>query len=567
VVPADPDESEIGRDRIAALNPSPHPTHPNPMKSRYLLVGALALTMPFVGCQSADQLLDVTSPTTVSDEIFWTQENDAILSLNGIYSSLPGWFDVIGLDGMTDNGAVNRQFDNRYVFSDGTFDSQSGYARGLWVQYFNGVARANILLANIDRIPAGKIDPAKKARYVAEAQFLRGVMYLQLVSLFGDVPMPLVPMTDAEARELTNTPATQVYDQILKDIDAALPVLPASYTGNDVGRATKWAALAYKARAALYAGRYQIAADAAKLVIDGGGFTLHPDYAQLFSYAGEGSPEIILARNYAKTTQAAGQNNNIFGEYGPPTNSASGHVVPIRPLVDAYLMKDGLPTSTSPLFVAKPWTPADTLSYTSNRDPRLAATILYPGAPWDGGIFDSRPVGISSKPEAINLGNENVSVTGFNIRKYIDLTDKGDRGNGGIDMILMRYADVLLMYAEAKFELGQNDATALAAFNQVRARVGMPLATTLSRAEIQRERRVELAFEGLRLFDIRRWKIAEQVMPAPAACGIDYINAAGATVRQCQPASARQFPARAYLWPLPQAELDLNANLKQNTGF
>jgi len=538
------------------------------MKSRYLLVGALALTMPFVGCQSADKLLDVTSPTTVSDEIFWTQENDAILSLNGIYSSLPGWFDVIGLDGMTDNGAVNRQFDNRYVFSDGTFDPQSGYARGLWVQYFNGVARANILLANIDRIPAGKIDASKKPRYIAEARFLRGVMYLQLVSLFGDVPLPLTPMTDAEARQLSNTPAAQVYNQILADLDASIPVLPASYTGNDVGRATKWAALAFKARAALYAGRFQIAADAAKLVIDGGAFTLHPNYAQLFSYAGEGSKETILARNYAKTAQAAGQNNNIFGEYGPPTNSASGHVVPIRAFVDAYLMKDGLPTSTSPLFNAKPWTPADTLSYTSNRDPRLAATILYPGASWDGNTFDSRPVGLSSRPEAINLGNENVSVTGFNIRKYIDLTDKADRGNGGIDVILMRYADVLLMYAEAKFELGQGaDPTALAAFNLVRTRAGMPTVGALTQAAIRLERRVELAFEGLRLLDIRRWKIAEAVMPTPVVTGIDYINASGAKVTATYPASARQFPVRAYLWPIPQSELDLNANLKQNPGF
>ena len=538
------------------------------MKSRYLLVGALALTMPFVGCQSADKLLDVTSPTTVSDEIFWTQENDAILSLNGIYSSLPGWFDVIGLDGMTDNGAVNRQFDNRYVFSDGTFDPQSGYARGLWVQYFNGVARANILLANIDRIPAGKIDASKKPRYIAEARFLRGVMYLQLVSLFGDVPLPLTPMTDAEARQLSNTPAAQVYNQILADLDASIPVLPASYTGNDVGRATKWAALAFKARAALYAGRYQIAADAAKLVIDGGAFTLHPSYSQLFSYAGEGSKEIILARNYAKTAQAAGQNNNIFGEYGPPTNSAAGHVVPIRVLVDAYLMKDGLPTSTSPLFNAKPWTPTDTLSYTSNRDPRLAATILYPGASWDGNTFDSRPVGLSSRPEAINLGNENVSVTGFNIRKYIDLTDKADRGNGGIDVILMRYADVLLMYAEAKFELGQGaDPTALAAFNLVRTRAGMPTVGALTQAAIRLERRVELAFEGLRLLDIRRWKIAEAVMPTPVVTGIDYINASGAKITATYPASARQFPVRAYLWPIPQSELDLNANLKQNPGF
>jgi hypothetical protein len=536
------------------------------MKSRYLILGALALTMPFVGCQSSDQLLDVTSPTTVSDEIFWTQENDAILSLTGIYSALPGWFDVMGLDGMTDNGAVNRQFDNRYVFSDGTFDSQSGYARGLWNQYFAGVARANILLGNIDRIPAGKIDVTKKARYIAEARFLRGVMYLQLASLFGDVPMPLTPMTDAEARALTNTASAKIYDQVLLDIDAAIPVLPASYTGADVGRATKWAAIAFKARAALYAGRYQIAADAAKLVIDGGAFTLHPNYAQLFSYAGENSKEIILARMYAKTAQASGQNNNIFGEYGPPTNSATGHVVPTRALVDAYLMTDGKPITTSALYNPAPYPNAGGTMY-DNRDPRLAATILYPGASWDGGTFDSRPVGLSTKPEAINLGNENVSTTGYNIRKYVDLTDKADRGNGGIDMILMRYADVLLMYAEAKVELGQPDASALAAFNLVRARAGMPQLTALTQADVRLERRIELAFEGLRLLDIRRWKIAEQVMPVPVVTGIDYINAAGTKITATYPASARQFPARAYLWPLPQPELDLNSNLKQNPGF
>ena len=537
------------------------------MNRRTLILGALVLTMPFVGCQSADKLLDVTSPTTVSDETFWTQENDAILTLNGTYSALPDWFEIIGHDGLTDNGGVNRQFDNRYVFSDGTFDPQSGYGRDRWNRWFPGVARANILLGNIDRIPAGKIDPTRKNRYIAEAKFLRAVLYLQLVATYGPVPMPLTPMTDAEARALTNATTTQLYDQILKDLDEAAAVLPASYTGNDIGRATKWAAISYKARAALYAGRYQIAADAAKQVIDANVYTLHPNYGQLFTYAGENSKEIIFAHNYSKSTQAAGQNNNIFGEYGPPTNSAAGHVVPIRQLVDAYLMKDGLPITTSPLYNPKAWTPADTLNYTSNRDPRLAFTILYPGAPWDGGTFDSRPRGISTKPEAIDLGNENVSVTGFNIRKYIDLTDKGDRGNGGIDVILMRYADVLLMYAEAKFELGQNDAPALAAFNLVRARVGMPPLATLTREDIRLERRVELAFEGLRLFDIRRWKIAEQVMPAPAACGIDYINAAGATVRACQPASARQFPVRDYLWPLPQAELDLNPNLKQNPGF
>jgi starch-binding outer membrane protein, SusD/RagB family len=536
------------------------------MKSRYLTLGALVLTMPFIGCQSADKLLDVVSPTTVSDANFWTQEADAALFVTGTYSSLPGWFDTIGLDGLTDNGGVNRQFDNRYVFSDGSFDPQSGYSRGQWVQYYNGVARANMLLANIDRIPTNKIDATRKARYINEAKFLRGVLYLQLVSLFGDVPMPLVPVTDVEARELTNTPAAKVYDQILADLDAAAAGLPASYTGNDQGRATRWAAIAYKARAALYAGRYQIAADAAKQVIDGNVFSLHPSYAQLFTYAGENSKEAIFVRGYAKTAQASGQTNGVFGEYGPPTNSGPGRVVPIKNLVDFYQMTDGLPITASPLFKNNPYPNAAGTVY-DNRDPRMAATILYPGASWDGGIFDSRPVGLSTKPEAINLGNENVSVTGYNLRKWIDLTDKADRGNGGIDLILMRYADILLMYAEAKLALNQPDAAALAALNLVRVRAGMPPFTVLNETNLRYERRVELAFEGLRLFDIRRWKIAAQVMVMPSAAGIEYINAAGTRVLAAQPASARQFPTRAYLWPIPQTELDLNPNLTQNPGF
>lgn len=531
------------------------------MKSRFLILGSLAVTMSVVGCQSADDLLSVVSPTTVSDEIFWRQESDAVLFVTGTYSALPGWFDLISFDGMTDNGAVNRQFDNRYVYTDGTADPQSAYARGLWVQFYNGVARANTLLANIDRIPAAKIDPTRKARYVAEAKFLRGVFYLQLVSMFGDVPMPLVPVTDAEARAMTNSTAAKIYDQIIADFDAAAAVLPLSYTGNDIGRATKGAALAFKARAALYDGRMQIAADAAKAVMDLGRYSLNPSYAALFTYAGENTAEVIFAHNYAKTAQASGQNNNFFGEYGPPTNSSTGSVVPIRSLVDAYLVTDGQSIATSPLY-----DPAWDKMY-NNRDPRLAATILYPTAPWDGGIFDSRPAPLSTKPEALNLALATVSVTGYNIRKYIDLTDRTDRGNGGIDFILMRYADVLLMYAEAKVALGQADAAALAAFNQVRTRVSMPALTTLTQDDVRLERRVELAFEGLRLFDIRRWKIAAQVMPIPAVTGIDYVDANGVKQTAAQPVSARAFPTRAYLWPIPQSELDLNKNLKQNPGY
>jgi hypothetical protein len=544
----------------------------HPMKSRYLFMGALVLTMPFIGCQSSDQLLNVVSPTTVSDAIFWTQEADAQLFVTGMYSSLPGWSDVLAFDGFTDNAAINRQFDARYIFSDGTNDPQSAYSRGLWNQFYNGVARANILLANIDRIPANKIDATRKARYIAEAKFLRGVFYLQLVSMFGDVPMPLVPVDDATARAQVNTPAVKVYDQVLADFDAAAAVLPSAYTGADVGRATKWAALAFKARAALYNGRNDVAAVAAKAVIDGGVFTLHPSYAQLFTYAGENSKEAIFVHTYSKTAQATGTNSTVFADLGPPTNSATSFVVPIRSLFDAYQMTDGKSIATSPLYNPAPYPNAGG-TMNDNRDPRLAATILYPGAAWDGGTFDSRPLGLSTKPEAFNIANVSVSVTGYNIRKYIDLTDKADRGNGGIDVMLMRYADVLLMYAEAKVELGQaSDPTAIAAFNTVRQRVSMPVLAAITQADVRQERRVELALEGLRLFDIRRWKIAPAVLPTANVFGIDYIDASGVKKTVFQPASPRYTnPAqgflRFYLWAIPQAERDLNPGLVQTPGY
>lgn len=531
-----------------------------PMKTRILTSCALALAMSVVGCQS-DKLLEVLSPTAVANDNFWTQENDAILFLSGAYSALPSANTIIELDGLTDNGTVNAQFDGKYVYADGSFDPQSGYSRGHWNNFYNGVARTNILLANIDRIPATKIDATRKARYIAEAKFLRGVFYLQLVSLFGDVAMPLVPLTDAEARLQTNTPATKIYDQILTDFDAAIAGLPASYSGNDIGRATKGAALGFKARAALYAGRNQIAADAAKAVMDLGTYSLFANYGNLFLYAGENSSELLFSRKYSKIGQASGQNNNIFGTFGPVSNSAGANVVPIRSLVDSYQMTDGKSIATSPLYNSAPAKMYD------NRDPRLAATILYPGASWDGRTFDTRPKPLSTQPEAIDLQNVNASVTGFNIRKWIDLTDKADRGNGGIDIILMRYADVLLMYTEAKVALGQADASALAAINLVRARVSMPLLTAVTEADVRYERRAELAFEGLRIFDVRRWKIAAQVLPTPVVTGIDYLDAAGTQKTHTVPASARSFPPRAYLWPFPQSELDLNPGLKQNPGF
>lgn len=527
------------------------------------VIAAFSLTV--VACTSG---LELTSPTQLSNATFWTQESDAVLSLNAVYSGIPGANTVLEMDGITDNGTVNRQYDGRYVYTDGSYDPQSGFSRGYWNGAYSGITRANILLANIDKIPAAKIDPARKARYQAETRFLRAYYYTYLTNLFGDVPLILEPLTIDAARNVTRAPVAQVVDKILSELDAAAAVLPASYSAADNGRATKGAALALKARAALYAGRYAVAAAAAKAVIDMGGYALNASYSGLFSYAGVNSKEIIFVRNYAKTEVAPGQNSGIFGTFGPPTSSGAGLIVPIRSLVDSYQASDGKPISgpdASPLYDSDP------LKMYNNRDPRLAATVLYPGALWDGKVYDSRPKPLSKTPEAIDPQSDITPVTGYNIRKGIDLADKADRGNGALPAILIRYADVLLMYAEAKIELGQLDASVTDAINQVRQRVGMPAIVLGSQSQmrdaVRYERRAELAFEGLRLYDIRRWKIGEQVMPTPKVKGIDYFDAGGVVRTILVPASARSFFPRNYLWPVPQSEIDINPKLGQNPGY
>ena len=283
-----------------------------------------------------------------------------------------------------------------------------------------------------------------------------------------------------------------------------------------------------------------------------GEYSLHPNYAELTRYAGDDSDEIIFADRRAQNIRAQG----AFNALGPRSLEGGSTFTPLRDLVDAYHMEDGLSIEESPLF--DPDNPYE------NRDPRMYATLLYPGAMFAGEVFNSLPS--SDTPDQVR-SDFNATATGYQFIKYVDPADRSDRGNSGIDYILMRYADVLLMYAEAKIELGQVDQTVVDAINAVRDRAGMPLVTladvtTDGRDIVRYERRVELAMEGLRLFDIRRWQIAEVVMPGQHF-GIDYVDDEGNP--QTIPADLRQFnPARDYVWPIPQQEIDLNANIQQN---
>ena len=519
---------------------------------------ALGCCLAAMGCD--EEFLTTLPPDRVSDELFWTQEKDAVLAVNALYQLYQeGGTNrtnrvAYQLESLSDNAWAQKSFDAWYPVAQGAATPLNGNIEEFWADSYRSIRRANEILAHIDEIE--EMDQALKERLIGEAYFHRAFHYMYLVNLYGDAPLVLAPIDNAdEAITVTRTAKATVQQQIYDDFDAAAAALPNEYPESEYGRATKGAALAYKARAALWMNDWATVLAATGEVIELDEYVLEDDYHDLTRYAGDESAEIIFADRRAQTIRGQG----AFADYGPRSFQGGSTFTPLRSLVDAYQMSDGLPTDASPLF--------DEDDPYANRDPRMYSTLLYPGATFDGVVYNSLPS--STTPDQVR-SDFNATATGYQFIKYVNPEDKNDRGNSGVDFILMRYADVLLMWAEAKIELNQIDQSVYDAINAVRTRAGMPAITPpKSQAELRDilryERRVELAFEGLRLFDIRRWGIAQEVMEGQHY-GIDYIDEDG--MLQTIPADFRSFdPGRDMLWPIPQKELDLNDNLTQNPGY
>ncbi len=421
----------------------------------------------------------------------------------------------------------------------------------------------------------------------AQALFLRSDYYFYLIELFGDVPW-VTTILPLDSAFLAKTPKKEIVQHLYDNLDSAAANLPLSRPGSDEGRATKGAALTLKARLALNESDYQVAADAAKAVMDLNIYTIDPNYKDLFHYAGEASHEIILNLPYL-----LGVRTNSIPQYEGP-RSAPGYsiLVPSQMMVDMYQCTDGKPIDESPLF--------DPLHPFANRDPRLDQSIIRPGIWFNNYLFQTHPDSTMTYQnrggDTVRVGNSEVTnayatFTGYLWLKFLDEADlPSNVTSSQQNFILMRYAEVLLTYAEAKIELNQIDQSVIDAINMVRGRSGvnMPLVTLgISQEDlrgiVRYERTVEFADEGFRLFDIRRWKYAEHVLPGnvygrrrkahwydPVTPQIDqYGHSTYPNADQLfNVISANTFDAsKNYLWPIPQKEIDVNKNLKQNTGY
>lgn len=531
-----------------------------------LVLTAALIVIFSTGCDN--DLLNTVPNDRLSSETFWNTEEDAELAVNDLYNHLPGNYTLVW-DGISDIAIPNNIWSAEVAYVRGQQDGESGVGEGHWNSSYRAIRSANNFLANVDRVFENSEVPVDEDlinRFKAEARVIRAFKYMQLVMTFGDVPLVTTPITIEEGKETTRTDTEEIWDFIETELEESADDLDASYKGEDIGRITTGAALALKARAMLYAGRYTKAHQAAAEVMDLG-YSLFPSYENLFTYEAENNEEVILDKQFI----AGDKPNNLFAFLGRPAMGLgeSSAPVPTKTIVDAFEMDNGM-------AIDEDGSGYDPFNPYENRDPRLRYSIyIYGDTLPDGNIYDPRP-GFGG-PSDIEKG-QNSTNTGFNIKKYVAPEDMGSPSNGGLNIIIVRYAEVLLTYAEARIEDNQIDQSVYDAINEVRQRpdVNMPVITNTGQSQkemrkiVRQERMVELAFEGLRFFDIRRWGIAEEVLNENngEVEGIQYENPdTGDLVQYIYSQYRRNFEPHHYLWPIPQEELNLNDNMEQNPGY
>ncbi|KQC29806.1 RagB/SusD family nutrient uptake outer membrane protein [Flagellimonas eckloniae] len=550
-----------------------------------------------------DDFLERTPLDTITEASFYKTPQDLRTAANAFYADLPGWqstsvgFNV--LPDMSEDMGTAENPSNR--LSGISLDVPTSASNTVWS--FDEVRETNFFL---DRSLQAEGDEVLINQYRGEGFFFRAYHYVNLLERYGAAPIFDQYFTDQDEEFVfaPRNPRNEVADFIIADLDMAISMLQSFPEIDGNPRISKEAAQLLKARVALYEGTWekyhngtdfgvvgsdgtsylQIAAETAEDIMDSGVFSLHSDYGSLFNQIGlSGNSEVMLWRDYDDLNLGI---NNVLQLSWP---NRCGYT---RFAVRSYLCTDGDPISVSPLYQGD----QDLSTIEDNRDPRLAATIMVPGDVLVKDTDDSEILWANPDFTTANAG-----LTGYESQKYRDVNIDADRSNftRETSRIIMRYAEVLLIFAEAKAELGsitQGDLDK--SINLLRARVSMPSMTlgaitadpdwpnygyTLSDVlyEIRRERSVELMAEGFRANDIYRWRAhalidGDQPRGAFYDDGIVNVELAPTSVTLDADGYILPFAAtgnfnfdetRVYLLPIPLDELILNPNLDQNPGW
>lgn len=531
------------------------------------LCGILLLSTASCG----DDFFNISNPNEISETNFWKTEDDALMALTGCYDAMQngdlfndyidGWkFGFLCRETCTDNGDHSwGDWMLGSTIAKGTSSASDECFSKYWNANYELIKRCNTLIKNIDGMT---IDDKKKAAFKAEAIALRALGYCDLVSVFRDVPYLEEPLTLAEC-EPARTSKEEIATKVLADLKANLPNLPAKGAAAK-GRLTQEAGYAIMGRLALFTKHYDEAIDAYNHVIgkyslfkSGDGSDGYKNYSELFTEKNEECDEVILGVHYVGPGKNEGQTFSI--SWGGPMNAIEA----TRNLCDDYYCTDGKPINESPLFKGKTGKAAydadhpDFARY-ENRDPRLKGTLFVPGMKWLNDVYDYDK---DANPNAKKIPSKSQVA----IMKWFVPENMANEYDGSLDYYVIRYAEVLLSLSEAMIEKGGYSQAEITKYiNEVRERVHMPkvedvegtgLSQDQLRQIVRHERRVELAFEDLRLADLYRWGDWKNSIDRMHKEYAEYGD--GCYERQYR-------GPQDDVWPIPQNEIDTDKNLKQH---
>ncbi|MDR1602206.1 MAG: RagB/SusD family nutrient uptake outer membrane protein [Tannerella sp.] len=532
-------------------------------------------TMLVSGCLTGCVNLDKDPLDSLSTGTFWKTESDAMLGLTGVYKVVGGlsqqnwdlWSQLACLylfEATTDNGFEK---DNHVTdFNNGSLASTYSPVSGLWANTYTHISRCNNFINNIDAV---QMNSGKSAEMKSEARVIRAYDYFHLAFYWGDVPFTTQILTVNEANSISRTAKSEVMDFVIKELQESIPQLPATRPDDEYGRITKGGALAILGRVLMAEKRWAEARDVYKQIMDLNIYIIAPNFKEIFIEKGETSKEHILVsvrmQDLYGTPMLRGCHGFDYGGYH--------WFSPYNELIEEFECIDGKPVTESPLY--DPENPYE------NRDPRLYISIGINGLT----VFKNKLYISHPDSSAVKYQDQVTRRpwSGYLLHKFSDGDYAGDITQYGGDFPMIRYAEVLLSYLESCIESGVPITQDLldATINKVRGReeIQMPPVTETDPVKLtvilRRERRVELAWEGLRLYDLFRWRIAHdklkgtftgmKVCPASEAANYKTVKVDAKGYYFCEETYFRENVD--YLWPVPQSERDVNPNLTQNPGY
>ncbi|MCW3094087.1 MAG: hypothetical protein JWP81_5156 [Ferruginibacter sp.] len=574
----------------------------------------IGMALLYFSTPSCKKIMDKGPLDKISEDAIWTDINLAEAFINNQYQVLPkiGWYDWVRsyqLSVFTDEAIHKYSYHGVTDYMNGGMTPSTPTSLDVWKFHYDYILGCNRFLKNADRIPANTdIEKQKLSRLKGEAYALRAWSYMDLAARYGGVVLVTEPFSLNDDFKRQRSTFDETAQLVVNDLNAAALLLPDSYTGSDYGRFTRGATMSMKSRMLLYAAsplfnpnndqaKWTAAKKAAKDVIDLGIYDLVGDkttYKKLFKE--NQNKEMILTRGHDPVVDA-----DLFGYFqvveglgggidGNGYCSGWSTTMVTQNLVDDFEMTDGTAFDwNNPVHKAHPY---------SNRDPRLYASVTIDGSPW---VRDSAvQFWVCEKNNNFNTPvytNDNFATPNPNFLVDNVVYGRNSQANPGkksdapqvnyiyrksmdesyntetekypfqVSWIIFRYAEILLNYAEASLEAG-DEGTARTYLNKIRNRVGLPDANESGialRERIRHERRIELCLEGHRYFDARRWKIAEDVFNKPVY-GISIVKDKNSDTKIYRKFKYqdRKFPVKYYLQPIPIAEIQKSGIAQNN---